>query len=131
MTGILKSVKEIHFYVLCSKTLQYNEHIEKCIHGNKCNVSCTKQTDNTSHLSSSGGDSFIVSLEARLAHDELPSELIFAQSILKRIRLPSLAYGIIIVNRHITCITNETITSKHDCVFERYTCHLDLPKKFG
>ena len=44
VAGILNSVKEIHFYVLCSKELHYDEYIEKCIAGNKCSVSYTKHT---------------------------------------------------------------------------------------
>jgi hypothetical protein len=104
VVGILKSVKEIHFYVLCSKKLHYDEYIEKCIAGNKCSVSYTKHTENTFHLSSSSDDSVIVPFEARFIHDELPSELIFTQSVLKRIQLFSLTYGIVIVDKHITCI---------------------------
>ena len=127
----LKLCEGNSFLSLCSKNLHYNEYIEKCIAGSKCSVSYTKHTEDTFHLSSSNGDSVIVSFEANLIHDELPSEIIFAQSVLKRIQFSSLAYGIVIVNKHITCITNEKITSKHDCVFERYTCDLDLPKKLG
>ena len=44
VAGILNSVKEIHFYVLCSKNLHYVEYIEKCIVENKCSVSHTKHT---------------------------------------------------------------------------------------
>jgi len=43
----------------------------------------------------------------------------------------SLAYGIVCTNKRVTCITNEVLTSRHDCVFERYTCDLDLPKKLA
>jgi len=31
----------------------------------------------------------------------------------------------------VTYITNEVLTSKHDCMFERYTCDLELPKKLA
>jgi len=31
--GILNSVKETHFYVLCSEKLNYEDYIEKCIAG--------------------------------------------------------------------------------------------------
>jgi hypothetical protein len=33
------------------------------------------------------------------------------------------------INERVTYITNDVLTSKHDCVFERYTYDLDLPKK--
>ena len=31
--GVLNSVKEIHFYVLCCEKLNYADYIEKCITG--------------------------------------------------------------------------------------------------
>ena len=58
----------------------------------------------------------VISFEARLIHDELPSKLMFAQNVLKGLQLSSLAYGILIVNKRITCITNEGTTSTHDGV---------------
>ena len=61
VAGILNSVKKIHFYVLCSRKLHYSEYIEKCIAGNKYSVSYTKLTEDNFHLSSSSGDSVIVS----------------------------------------------------------------------
>ena len=33
------------------------------------------------------------------------------------------------INKRVTYITNEVLTSKHNCVFEVYTCKLDLPKR--
>ena len=77
---------------------------------------------------SSSGDTIAISFEAR-QFPKLPSELVFAESVLKKIQLPPLAYGIVTVDKRVTCITNEVITSRHDCVFERYTCDLELPKK--
>jgi len=32
------------------------------------------------------------------------------------------------INKSVTKLTNEVLTSNHDCVFERYTYDLDLPK---
>jgi hypothetical protein len=55
----------------------------------------------------------------------LPSELEFAESVLMNIELSSLTYGIVNINKRITYITNEALTSRHDFVFERYTCDLD------
>ena len=116
VAGILNSVKIIHFYVLCSKRLHYCEYIKKCIAGNKCSLSNTKLTENTFHSSSSSADSVIVSFEAN-SFSVLTSELIFAQSVLKRMRLSSLVYGIVCINKHVTYITNEVLTSKHDCIW--------------
>jgi len=36
--GILNSVKEIHFYVLCRENLNYADYIEKCIAGKEHSV---------------------------------------------------------------------------------------------
>ena len=33
VAGILNTVKEIHFFVLCSEELNYADYIEKCISG--------------------------------------------------------------------------------------------------
>jgi len=42
-----------------------------------------------------------------------------------------MAYGIVCINKRVICITNEVLTSKLDCVFERYTYDLDLAKKLA
>ena len=54
-----------------------------------------------------------------------------AENVLAKIQLSSLTYGIVNINKHITYITNEVLTSRHDWIFERYTCELDLPKKLA
>jgi hypothetical protein len=36
VAGILKSVKEINFYVLCNKHMKYGKHIRTCIAGKEC-----------------------------------------------------------------------------------------------
>ena len=59
-----------------------------------------------------------ISFEAR-QFPHLPSELIFAENVLAKIPLSSPTYGIVNINKHITYITNEVLTSRHDCVFER------------
>ena len=46
-------------------------------------------------------------------------------------QLSSLAYGIVCINKRVTYITNDLLTSNHDCVFERYPYDLDLPKKLA
>jgi len=71
-----------------------------------------------------------ISFEAR-QFPNLPSGLIFVENVLAKIHLSSLTYGIVNINKHKTYITNEVLTSRHDCVFERYTCDLDLKKNAG
>ena len=60
-------------------------------------------------------------------HGQLPSKLIFAQGLLKML-LFSLVYCIVSVKGPVIYITDEILTSRHDCVFEVCTCNLDLPK---
>ena len=81
VSGIQSYVKEIHFYVISTKKLHYCEYIEKCIAGNKCSISYTKHADCYFHLFY-GGNTIALSFTARQFR-KLPSELIFAQSVLK------------------------------------------------
>ena len=71
-----------------------------------------------------------ISFEAR-QFPNLPSELIFAENVLAKFQLSSLTYGIVNIIKHIKYISYEVLTSRHDCVFERYTCDLDLKKNAG
>jgi len=127
--GILNAVKEIHFYVLCSEKLNYADYIEKCIAGKEHSVTYKPHRRDEFRLSSSG-ETIALSFEAR-EFPKQPSELIFAQSLLKKICLSSLAFGIVCINKRVAYITNEVLTSRHDCVFESYTCDFELPKKAG
>jgi len=68
---ILNSVKDINFYVLCNKILNYADYIEKCISGRKCTISLT---GNYFQLTSSEEES-LISFEAKIVHEKLPSEL--------------------------------------------------------
>ena len=77
-----------------------------------------------------GHETVAISIEAR-QFPKLPSKLIFAQSVLKDIQLFSKAYGIVCINKRLTYITNEILTSKHDGVYERYTYDLHLPKRLA
>ena len=62
---------------------------------------------------------------------EIPSELIFAQSVSKRMRLSSLVYGILCINKQVTYITNQVLTSKHGCMFDLFDIDLRLPKSLA
>jgi len=105
VAGILNSVKEIHFYVLFNKQVDYAECIEKYIVGKVCSVSYKSHTAYYFHFSSSSGNTVTISFKG-IRFSELPSELIFAQSVLKRICLSSLVYGIVCIKKRVTYITN-------------------------
>lgn len=66
---------------------------------------------------SSGGETVAVPFTAR-QFPKLPSELIFVQSVLKIMRLSSLASDIVCINKRVTYMTKQVLTSKHDCVFD-------------
>jgi len=74
--GNLNSVKEIHFYVLCSEKLNYADYIEKCIAGKEHSVTY-KPHRRYEFLLSSSGETIALSFEAR-QFPKQPSELIFA-----------------------------------------------------
>jgi len=109
VAGILNSVKEIHFHTLCSEKLNYAHYIEKYIAGKECtfrllteyNFVCLQNPFSVNVC----GETVTIWFEAR-QFPKLPSELIFAQSVLKTMRLSSLAYGIMCINKRVIYITN-------------------------
>jgi len=135
VAGILNTVKDIHFYILCEENLNYAKYITKCLARKNYTVKLLSKI----HLRcvweehfqlTVDGEKVTTSFEAR-QFPNVPSELIFAENVLAKIQLSSLTYGIVNINKRITYITNEVLTSIHDCVFERYTCELDLPKNLA
>ena len=46
-------------------------------------------------------------------------------------RLSSETYGIVRINKRVTCITNEVLTSKHDCLFHLFTYELHLSQQLA
>jgi hypothetical protein len=46
-------------------------------------------------------------------------------------RLSSLVCGILCINKRVTYITNQVLTSKHDCVFDLFQFNLRLPKRLA
>jgi len=46
-------------------------------------------------------------------------------------RLSVLTYGIVLINKRVTCITNEVLTSKHDCLSELFAYELHLLQKLA
>jgi len=109
IAGFLNRAERIHFFVLYIEKLNYEYYIEKCIGDKVCSVSYK-----AGHLFqiSYHGEAF----QARIFPNQ-PSELMFAQSVLKnKIQLGCLFYGIITVKGRMTCITNEVLSSRHNYV---------------
>jgi len=78
VAGILNSVKEINFYVLCNnRKLRCSSYLETCIAGKECTFKL--RTDNYFVLTS-GKE--VISFESRFFGGKLPSELIFSQRVL-------------------------------------------------
>ena len=132
VAGLLNSVEEIHFYVLCNEKLNYGNYVEKYIASRECILTYLPELKLTFFREQNfrldfDGKTVSISFVAR-QFPNLPSEVVFAENILSKMELSSLTYGIVKINKHITYINNEVLTSRHDCVFERYTCDLDLPK---
>ena len=134
VAGILNSVKEIHFYVLCSEKINFADYVK-----NVFSVKIALQVSYKLRLKivtehrfqlTFGGETIKISIETR-QFPKVPPELIFAQSVLKKIHLSSPAYGIVCINKIVTYINNKVLTSKHNCVIERYNYDLELPKKLA
>jgi len=135
VAGILNTLKDINFYILCAENLNYAKYITKCLTRRNFTVKLLSKIHLTcvweEHFQLTlDNETVAISVEARHIPN-LPSELIFAENVLAKIQLSFLTYGIININKNITYITNEVLTSRHDCVFERYSCERDLPKKLA
>ena len=83
VADILNSVKNIHYYVLCSEIINYAGYFEKFNAYKGYSVSY-KPHRRSEILLSSSSEPIALSFEAR-HFPKLPSELIFAQSPLKKI----------------------------------------------
>jgi hypothetical protein len=78
--GILKSVKCINFYVVCTEKLNYGHYIKQCVEGKNYAFS-----DAGNNLLISYDNEFIfVSFETRIVHAELPSTLTLAYNVLNK-----------------------------------------------
>jgi hypothetical protein len=84
--------------------------ILKCIAGKEYTFKL--RTDNHFVLTS-GKEEVVLSFQSRFFGGKLPSELIFAQSVLN-VQLSSLAYGVVCINERLTYIANDTLTSRHE-----------------
>ena len=85
---------------MCCENLSYADYVEIYIASMEYTVIYKTHTGDYFELPSSN-EKIVLSFEAR-QFQKLPSELEFAQSVLKRMRLSSLAYGIVCINKRVT-----------------------------
>jgi len=101
---------------MCSSiNINFAKHIEKFIVGKQFSF---KLLEENGFLLTSGCDTVLISFEARLVHGRLPPGLIFAKSALRKLRLLSLAYGVVGIKKRLTYIKNDVLTSRHECKFD-------------
>ena len=74
--------------------LNYQDYTKKCTDSKDSCVSYKAHTGRYFRLSS-GSKTIAMSFEPRIIHGQLPFSLIFAQGLLRKISLSSLAYGIV------------------------------------
>jgi hypothetical protein len=121
--------------VLHSEEINYTDYVEKCIVGREYNFKLP--TDYSFKVirehpfQLTFGDNTVTIAIIAQQFQRLPSELIFAQCVLQTMRLSVLTYGIVRINKRVTCITNEVLTSKHDCVFDLFAYELHLPQQLA
>ena len=127
---ILKTSKQIHFFVVCNKQFDYEYYIKNCIGDRNCFVSYKSDSGYFYELSPQCETIFIMFNE-RVYHEQLPSEFIFAQIILNKIRLGCLTYGIVRVKGRATIITNEVQSLMHDFTYNLYVCEFYSPIKLA
>jgi hypothetical protein len=124
--GNLELFKRNQFLCAVQWTYKLRRHIRTCIAEKECTF---KLLAKNSFLLTFGCDTVLLSFEAILIH--LPSGLIFAQSVLRKMRFSSLAYGIVCINKRLTYITNDVLTSKQECKFDVFPLDLHKPKRLA
>ena len=72
-----------------------------------------------------------LTFETRILDGKLPFELTFAYSIIIKMHLSCLDYGILSVHKRVTCIISEVLTARHECFVERYFSDLDTAKRLA
>ena len=127
--GILNTVNQINFYVVCCENLSYADYVEKCISSKECSVTYRLYTGD-SFLLSSGSEIIALCFEGR-QFQKPPSELILVQIVLKRMRLSPLPYGIACISKRVAYITNEVMSSKHERWYKLFDTDLHLPKRLA
>jgi hypothetical protein len=131
VSGVLNSTDTIHFYVLCNKLPDYTDIILNSLMQNeKCRFHLKPIINNYFLVSCDGGEVTVI-FQEKIVTKKLPSELTFAHGVLNKIQLSSLTYAIISLNERVTYITNEVLTSRHDCEFGILPRDLDKPKRLA
>jgi hypothetical protein len=131
IAGVLNSTDTIHFYVLCNKRPDYiNIILNSLMKNEKCRFRLKPLINNYFLVSCDGAEVTIIFQEI-ISTKKLPSALTFAHGVLNKIQLSSLTYAIISLNERVTCITNEVLTSRHDCEFAILPSDLDKPKRLA
>jgi len=126
VAGILNSVKEINFYALCNKRrLRCASYLEKCIAGTECTF---KLRTNNYFVLTSGKEEVVISFQSRFFWWKTPVRTNICPKCLKNIKLSSVAYGVMCINKRLTYITNETLTPRHECVFHMRAFDLNVPR---
>ena len=115
--------------MFCSEKLNYADYVEKYISSKVYSV--THKTHTVYYFKLSASIETIALSFGATEFPILPSEINIAQSVLKKMRLSSLAYGIVCINKRVTYITNEVLTSRHNCIFELFGIDLQLPKRIA
>jgi hypothetical protein len=96
----------------------------------QCSISFKAHTDNYFVLTS-GEEKVVITFKSRFFLWKLPSKLLFTYTVLNKIRLSSLTYGILHINNRVIYVTNEMLISQHGCVFEKRTNDLNIPKQLA
>jgi hypothetical protein len=47
------------------------------------------------------------------------------------LQLSSLAYGVVCINKRLTYITNDTLTSRHECILDMCAFDLNTPRRLA
>jgi hypothetical protein len=127
VAGIIASVKSIAFYVVCSEKLNYTHYSQQGVEGKIYTIGDT----GNNLLISYHNEIFYISFETRIVRKELPSTLIYAYNVITKVRISSLPYGIVSLNKRVTFITSELLTSRHDCVSNLFAYNLHAPMQLA
>jgi hypothetical protein len=105
------------------RVLNYGLYIRQCVEGKNYTISDT----GNNLLITYDKEIIFISFETRIVHTQLPSALTLPYNILTKMRIASLAYGIVSINRRVTFVTSEVLTARHDCVFDIFANKLHAP----
>jgi hypothetical protein len=128
VAGILNSVKEINFYVLCNKHIRYGKHIRNCIAGKECTFMLLARN---SFLLTSGCDTVLLSFEARLITWTTPVWTDICPECVKQNALIVTSLRYCVHQKSLTTITNDVLTFEHECKFDMFALDLHRPRRLA